>query len=70
MRIGSLQRQIQELEERSATLDKIVSVSKTPGGRITDNGKNLIFILRKAGLKKSEIAKILGVTPAAITPFD
>lgn len=70
MRISPVQKQILELEERSATLDKIVAVSKSSGGRITDNGKNLIYILRNAGLKKSEIAKILDVTPAALTPYD
>ena len=58
MRSGSLQKQIQELEDRSSTLDSIVAISKTSGGRITDNGKNLIYILRKAGLSKSKIAKI------------
>ena len=70
MRSGSLQKQIQELEDRSSTLDSIVAISKTSGGRITDNGKNLIYILRKAGLSKSKIAKILDVTPASLTPYE
>lgn len=70
MRSGSLQKQIQELEDRSSTLDSIVAISKTSGGRITDNGKNLIYILRKAGLNKSKIAKILDVTPASLTPYE
>ncbi len=64
-----LERQIQALEKKANTLERIVSVAKTSGGRISDDGKNLYYILRNAGLKKSEIAKILDVTPAALTKY-
>jgi transcriptional regulator len=65
-----IQKQIEALEEKGAILDRIVSVAKTEGGRITDDGKNLYHILRQAGLNKSEIARILDVTPSALTKYD
>jgi len=36
-----IQDQLQALEDQAATLSKIISVAKTSGGRITDDGKNL-----------------------------
>lgn len=68
--MSPIQKQIQELEERCKVLDLIVSVVKTPGGHLTDDGKNLYFILKNAGLKKSEIARVLHVTPSALTKFE
>ncbi len=69
MVMSPLERQIKALEDRVKILDSIVEFAKTPGGRITDDGKNLYYILRKSGLKKSQVAKILQVTPAALTRF-
>ena len=65
-----IQEEIAELVKKAATLDSIISVAKTSGGRLTDDGKNLVFILRKAGMSKSDVAKVLQVTPAALTKFD
>ena len=65
-----IQKQLEALEEKGAILDRIVSVAKTEGGRITDDGKNLYRILRQAGLNKSEIARILDVTPSALTKYE
>lgn len=64
-----LEKQIKELEDRSRILDSILAKAKTTGGRITDDGKNLYFILRKSGMNKSQVAKVLDVTPAALTKF-
>ena len=64
-----LEKKIKELEERARILDSILAVAKTPGGRISEKGKNLIFILRDSGMTKSNVAKILGVTPAALTKY-
>lgn len=68
--ISKIEAQIRRLEEKASTLDSIVEVCKTAGGRINDNGKNLIYIFREAGMKKSQIARILDVTPAALTPYE
>lgn len=65
-----LQKKIKELEERCEILDKIVSVSKTEGGRVSDHGKNLYYILRQAGMTKSDIARVLEVTPSALTRYE
>lgn len=62
--------QIDALVEKGAILDRIISVAKTDGGRITDDGKNLYHILRQAGLNKSEIARVLDVTPSALTKYE
>lgn len=65
-----IQQQLEDLEAKAAVLERLVSVAKTAGGRLTVDGKNLVFILRKAGMSKSDVAKILHVTPAALTKFD
>lgn len=67
---GPIQRQVETLEKKAEILDLIVGIAKTNGGRISDDGKNLYHILRVAGLNKSEIAAVLDVTPAALTPYD
>ena len=68
--ISPLVRQIKELQNKAEILEKIVSVAKTGGGRISENGKNLYFILRQAGMTKSSIAKILDVTPSALSKYE
>lgn len=65
-----IQKQIEALEEKARTLDLITNVAKTSGGHISADGKNIYHILKTAGLKKSQIAAILDVTPAALTPYD
>lgn len=64
-----MQIQIEALEAKAAVFDRLISVAKTEGGRITDHGKNLYYILREAGLSKSEIARTLEVTPSALTKY-
>lgn len=66
---SNIQKEIERLEEKENILDLILSVSKTNGGRISEDGKNLYFILKNAGLKKSEIARVLDVTPGALTKY-
>lgn len=70
MALSPIQKQIADLESRVAVLDRVVQLAKTSGGHITNDGKNLIYILRNAGMKKSEIAKVLDVSPAALTKYD
>jgi transcriptional regulator len=65
-----IQKQVEALEEKGAILDRILSVAKTESGRITEDGKNLYHILRGAGLNKSEIARVLDVTPSALTKYE
>jgi hypothetical protein len=64
-----IEQQLAVLQAKADTLDKIVSVAKTDGGHISDDGKNIYYILKKAGLKKSEIARVLNVTPAALSKY-
>jgi len=67
---SKIQQELERLEAKEQILDSIVSISKTPNGHISDDGKNLYFILKNAGMKKSEIARILNVTPGALTKYD
>ena len=67
--ISPLQKQINDLQNKSDVLEKIISVAKTDGGRISEHGKNLYFILRQAGMTKSSIAKVLDVTPSALSKY-
>lgn len=69
MVMSPIQKQLEELEQKSEVLDRIISVAKTPGGRISEDGKNLVYILRTAGMEKSTIAKLLDVTPSALTKY-
>lgn len=70
MATSPIQEEIAELVKKAATIDNIVSVSKTSGGRLTDEGKKFVSILRKTGMSKTDVAKVLQVTPAALTKFD
>ena len=67
---SQIQKELERLENKEKILDSILSVTKTNGGRITEDGKNLYYILKKAGMKKSEIARVLDVTPAALTSYE
>jgi Mn-dependent DtxR family transcriptional regulator len=64
-----MQQELAELEDKAATLDKIIEFAKTPGGRLTEDGQNLLRTLRKAGMRKSDVARVLNVTPATLTKY-
>ena len=49
------------------TLQKFRSLFKTDGGHLTPAAKAVIEEGIRAGMKKSEIASLLDVTPAAIS---
>lgn len=70
MPLSPIQKQLADLEEKVEVLDSIIGIAKTSGGRISDDGKNLIYILRKANMSKTDIAKLLDVTPSALTKYD
>lgn len=70
MLLSPIQKQIADLEGKVEILEGIIDIAKTSGGRISDDGKNLIYILRKANMSKTDIAKLLDVTPSALTKYD
>lgn len=69
MRKSRLQQELADLEDKAETLDKIIEIAKTPGGRLTEDGQNLLRTLRKAGMRKSDVARVLNVTPATLTRY-
>jgi Mn-dependent DtxR family transcriptional regulator len=69
MRKSRLQQELADLEYKAETLDKIIEIAKTPGGRLTEDGQNLLRTLRKAGMRKSDVARVLNVTPATLTKY-
>ncbi|QJT79589.1 hypothetical protein [Kosakonia sp. MUSA4] len=70
MAISPIQKQIASLEAKVEVLESIINIAKTPGGRISDDGKNLIYILRNAKMNKTDIAKLLDISPAALSKYD
>lgn len=69
MRKSQIQQAIAALESKAETLDKIIEIAKTSGGRLTEDGQNLLRTLRKAGMRKSDVARVLNVTPATLTKY-
>ena len=63
----ALQQHIARLEKSDDMLLLIQSKAKTEGGRLTQFGKDIVLTCHNNNLKVGEIAKILDVTPSAIT---
>jgi hypothetical protein len=69
----SVKRLIEDIEaigKENEVFHSLLSVCKTKGGRLTEHGENLCRGLRASGYSKTEISKILNVTPSALTRFD
>lgn len=49
------------------SLQKFRALFKTEGGRLTEAGKAIIAEGLRAGMKKTEIAALLDVSPSAIS---
>ena len=56
-----------EARKMARTIRKFRALFKTDGGHLTPGGKAVIKEGLRAGMTKSEIAALLGVSPAAIS---
>lgn len=65
--IRALQQQIGRLEESDNLLLLLQSKAKTEGGRLTQFGKDILLACHNNDVTVTETAKILNVTPSAVT---
>lgn len=65
--MATLHQQITKLQESADMLEEIQAMAKTNGGRLTDFGKNLLHVCTENKMQVTKIAKLLNVTPAAVT---
>lgn len=63
----TLQQQIGRLEESDSLLLLIQGKAKSDGGRLTQFGKDLLLACHNNNIAVGETAKILNVTPSAVT---
>jgi len=65
--IKTLQQQIGRLEESDSLLLLIQGKAKSEGGRLTQFGKDILLACHNNDVSVGETAKILNVTPSAVT---
>ena len=65
--IKILQQQIGRLEESDHLLLLIQGKAKSEGGRLTQFGKDILLACHNNDVSVSETARILNVTPSAVT---
>lgn len=64
--MATIHQQIKKLEADAEIAYSIQERAKTPGGRLTNLGKDVLYALVKNDVPPSEIAKILDITPSAV----
>ncbi len=62
-----LSSQVRQLEELNAPVWSLRATCKTPKGRFTEEAKKVIRSMSEAGMTGSDIAKLMDVTPPAIS---
>lgn len=65
--MSNLCQQIKKLESQVALLDEIRAAAKTDGGKLTTFGQNFVFVCATGNVTQSTVAKILDVSPSAIS---
>jgi hypothetical protein len=64
-----IRQQVKVLEEAAAPIAAVRSRAKKDTGRLTDFGKDLLRTGKKHGIPQAEMARLLGITPAGVTPY-
>ncbi len=65
--ILSIRRKLKEVEAALLLLEGLRDAAKTDGGRMTEFGRTLLAGARDAGLKQSFVAKLLEISPGAVS---
>lgn len=65
--MATLQAQIKRLEKDAGLVIDLREVAKSEGGRLTPLGKDLLHALINNGYPNGEIAKLLDITPSAVS---
>lgn len=58
---------LKEMERESAVTEELRDLTKTEGGRLTPFGVGLIRAAAEHGVPQAAIARILGISPAAVS---
>jgi DNA-binding MarR family transcriptional regulator len=64
---GSLHQQIKRLEADAGLIYLLQSKAKTEAGRLTPAGVDIVAACARGGMSQADIAKLLGITPAAVS---
>ena len=67
--MATIRQQLVKLEAEAELVDVIRSNGKSEGGKLTDFGKDFVHICIEHGIPNRDIAKILEVTPGAISQW-
>jgi hypothetical protein len=62
-----IRQQVKVLESNSTLVDELRVLAKTEGGRMTPFGRELIESAKNNDIKQSFIAKLLNITPGAVS---
>jgi len=65
--MATLQQQLKRLEKDADLVIGLRDAAKTSGGRLTPLGKDLLHALVNNGFPNVEIAKLLDITPSAVS---
>jgi hypothetical protein len=65
--IITIRRRLKEVEAALALLEGLRRAAKTDGGRMTEFGRALLAAARDAELKQSFVAKLLEISPGAVS---
>ncbi|ESQ92702.1 hypothetical protein ABAC460_02415 [Asticcacaulis sp. AC460] len=59
--------QLKIIETEAGLLALLRIYAKTDGGRLTDFGRDLISSAKRSGIKQADIAKLLDLSPGAVS---
>jgi hypothetical protein len=62
-----IRRQVKFLENKASLVDELQTLAKTNGGRMTAFGRELIESAKNNDVKQAFIAKLLGISPGAVS---
>lgn len=65
--MATLQQQLKRLEKDADLVIGLRDAAKTSGGRLSPLGKDILHALVNNGYPNGEIAKLLDVTPSAVS---
>lgn len=64
-----IRQQVKILEEAAAPIEALRALAKKDTGRLTDFGKDILRTGKKHGAPQADMARFLGITPAAVSPY-
>lgn len=67
--MATIREQLKKLEADANLVDTLRTMGKTDGGKLTEFGKDFVHACVKNKVQNSVVAKILDVTPSAISQW-